>query len=163
MVRLSTGKLALLAGIIGFGIFIGVDASSKGVESVHGTGPDAVRTGQTAASGAAQSAGSSKQQTAAGGGVSVQSGSSSEGQGKLGPASRPGQLGQTAAAAQPPSANKATASPVKGGQASAKVIPADTIQESFINRLSNSIGDALQMGAKLIMKGVVSIFDAIVG
>lgn len=40
--------------------------------------------------------------------------------------------------------------------------PVMTVEESFVNHLSNKIGDALRRGAILVIGFLVSIFDAIV-
>lgn len=150
MARFSTGKIALLAGIVGFGIFLGIDATSKGVERVQGYGPETVRpAAQAPAAGTAAVAGAKSQTGGAAAGAQA---AQAAVPGKLGPASRPGQIGQPAAAKVQAKPSSALAAP-----------PNDAIRESFINRLSNKIGDALRIGAKLLLKSVVSLFDAIVG
>lgn len=177
-----SGKMALVAAIIGFGVFLGVDAASKGVERVQGAGPEtASRTAQAAGgaaagSGTALSAGAKGQ---AGAAANAATPAGAAAQGKLGPASRPGQPGVTSQAVQSARQTAAAAAAGQtvqqtqsgqiagtGGQSRAAgqfVPPADAIRESFINRLSNKIGEALRLGAKLLLKCVVSLFDALAG
>lgn len=161
MRRIRPGRLFLTLFLLGFAVFFGLDLATSGMERVQGPAgqvgkpaavahqPDAraaSAAGTARAAGAGGSSAASAGQT--GNATKQQTASPAESQAK----SRPGETSQSAKSAQ---AGKSADS---GGQTPPKI----EVKESFLNHLSNRIGDALHKAAKGLMGLVVSFFDAII-
>lgn len=164
MRRIRPGRLFLTLFLLGFAVFFGLDLATSGMERVQGPAgqvgkpaavahqPDAraaSAAGTARAAGAAGSSAASAGQT--GNATKQQTALPAESQAK----SRPGETSQSAKSAKSAQAGKSADS---GGQTPPKI----EVKESFLNHLSNRIGDALHKAAKGLMGLVVSFFDAII-
>jgi hypothetical protein len=157
MRRIRPGKLFLTLFLLGFAVFFGLDLATSGMERVQGpvenTGKPAavahqpeVRTSTTGAAKTAAAAGTAK--NAAG----ATAGSAASGQ--SGTASKQ----QTTAAGSKKQKGSAAPSTAAAGQSPPKI----EVKESFLNHLSNRIGDALHRTVKALMSIVVSFFNSII-
>ncbi|WP_438446197.1 hypothetical protein [Gorillibacterium sp. sgz5001074] len=148
MRRIRPGRLLLTIFLLAFAVFFGLDLATRGMERVQGpaeqvgkpavvahqpeTRPAAVKPAAASPSAAAGTAGS-------------------------------GTTGKTASAgAGAASGQKVQAASAQPGAKSQAEPPKIEVKESFLNHLSNRVGDALHHIAKAIMGMIVSLFDALV-
>lgn len=153
MRRIRPGKLLLMLFLLAFAVFWGLDLAAGGLERVQGPADQAGKPAAVAHQPQPRTG------SAAAGGSSTTSAPAGTGKG-----------GATAAAAAPNAAavkpqNTAAGSavsPAAGAKAAASAEPRIEVKESFLNHLSNRIGDALHRAAKALIGLVVSIFDSLI-
>lgn len=140
MRRIRPGRLMVTVLVLGFAVFFGLDLATKGMERVQGPVEEVGRPAVVAHQ--------PEGKTAAAGGNTVRS---------TAPSGTKVSSAQTGAASGQAQTGKAAS------KATVKDTPPQvTVKESFLNHLSNRIGDALHQLAKGIIGAVVSIFDAFV-
>lgn len=160
MGRIRPGRLLLTVFILAFAVFFGLDLASRGMERVQGPAenvgkPSAVAhqpETKTAAAGTKAGSAAAGSTAASAAGTAGTAGSKAAGQAQQGQAAS--KAGQPAVAAN----GKQTASAAQTAAAPPKI----EVKESFLNHLSNRIGDALHHIAKGLMSLVVSLFDALI-
>lgn len=141
MVRITFGKMMVLFLMLGFGVFLGLDVATRGLDQIKGQAAGADSTLRSeVASVPAMSTTSQKvaQQTQV-------------------TRSATGHSTQSAQSAQTVSVTKATEQPATVNRPQ----QAATLKVSFINRLSNRAGDALRRLAYGLMKAVTSFFQGV--
>lgn len=153
--RRFPGKTLLLLLGLAFALFYGMDMAHRGMERVQGP---------LTAYGANQPNGTDQ-------GDAARQSSQPKGSGGLaGAEGAPGKGGaaQSGAAGGQAAGQKSVADTQNkpGQKASGKAGPEEAapdvvVRESFVNHVSNRIGDALRLGAKAAIGLVVSIFDSI--
>lgn len=150
MSRIRPGRLLLTLFLLAFAVFFGLDLATQGMERVQGPADQVGKPAAVAHQPEAKPAG-----TAAG--TKTASAQAAAG----GPAASGAAKATTAPSAAPKTA--ATAQQAAKAQAAAPAGPPKIeVKESFLNHLSNRIGDALHHGARALIGAVVSVFDALV-
>lgn len=141
MLRIRPGRLLLTIFILGFAIFFGLDLATRGTVRIAGTPVQGSQAGAVAHQPQPQTkpVQTVGERTAAG--AAVKQGAN-------------GGKAVTAQASQVQTGTKQAAQDDGGSPAQVK--------ESFLNHLSNRVGDALHKGAKALMGLIVSIFDALI-
>jgi hypothetical protein len=154
MVRITFGKIILLFLLIGFGVFLGMDVATRGLDQIKGQAVrvdstvrgevESVPTMSTTSQKVAQQAQVTKSTTPQQLAQQTQVTKST--------------TGQSVQSAQAVKTTKATEQPA----AVSRPQQAATLQVSFINRLSNRTGDAIRRLAYGSMQGVTSFFQRVI-
>lgn len=139
MVRITFGKIMILFLMLGFGVFLGMDVATRGLDQIKG---QAVRTDSTVRSEVESipTMGTTSQKVAQQTQVTKST------------------TGQSVQSTQAVKTTKATEQPA----AVSRPQQAATLQVSFINRLSNRTGDAIRRLAYGSMQGVTSFFQRVI-
>lgn len=139
MVRITFGKIMILFLMLGFGVFLGMDVATRGLDQIKG---QAVRTDSTVRSEVKSipTMGTTSQKVAQQTQVTKST------------------TGQSVQSTQAVKTTKATEQPA----AVSRPQQAATLQVSFINRLSNRTGDAIRRLAYGSMQGVTSFFQRVI-
>jgi hypothetical protein len=132
MSRIRPGRLLLALFLLGFALFFGLDLATRGMERVAGTA-------DTAASTAGVAHQPDARQVKAGAAVNQ------------------------AAAGKQQTSSRPSASPTPKTQTvTASQTPGIEVKKSFMNQLTNRIGDALHKAARALIGLVVSGFNAVI-
>lgn len=142
MRRIRPGRLLLTVLVLGFAIFFGLDLATHGMERVQGPSDQVGKPAAVAHQPSGTAAGVKTSSGTAAAAGTVKAGAAASNPSKQPAAAQQGAKTQAAQAAS--------------GQ------PKIEVKESFLNHLSNRIGDALHHGAKAIIGLIVALFDAIV-
>jgi len=166
--RIRWGRMLLVLFLMAFAVFFGLDLATRGMERVQGPAADAGKPAAVAHQPETKAAPGAKAGTtaAAGGSTSGTKGTaaaSSAPTSASASAAGTSAAGTKSAATGKTSASATTAKADASGQSAASSNePKFEMKKSFMNQLSNRIGDALRRAARAIIGLVVSVFGSLI-
>lgn len=181
MSRIRPGRMLVTIFVIGFAIFFGLDLAARGTARISGTdlGADQAAAVAVPPDSRPVKAGAAGDGAVTGGGrpsgkqAGIPPGAASDRQSSARSDSQRGSKQAGATAAGTAVAAGAVGAKAQAGQTSAASVNGSAqsqavsespaiVKESFMNHLSNRVGDALHRGAKALMGVIVSAFDAVI-
>lgn len=163
--RIRWGRMLLVIFLMAFAVFFGLDLATRGMERVQGPSADAGKPAAVAHQPETKAAAGAKAGTTAagGGGAGGTKGTAAASSASTGASAAASASGTKAAAAAKTAASGTTAKAAASGQTAASSDePKFAMKKSFMNQLSNRIGDALRRAARAIIGLVVSVFGSLI-
>jgi hypothetical protein len=168
--RIRWGRMLLVIFLMAFAVFFGLDLATRGMERVQGPAADAGKPAAVAHQPETKAAAGAKAgtTTAAGGSAggtkgTAASSSASTTTSAATSASGTSAAGTKSAATAKTSVSGTTAKAAASGQGAASSNePKFEMKKSFMNQLSNRVGDALRRAARAIIGLVVTVFGSLI-